>query len=62
MSYKPKVTPKLLVNQTTPAQIHAVHVAAQTAPTTRNMNVDERAAINDAYLMDRVYRADGELN
>jgi len=62
MSYKPKVTPKLLVGVTTPVAIHAVHVAVQAAPTTRLMSDDERACCNDAYLMDRAYRPNGELN
>jgi hypothetical protein len=59
--YKPKVIPTLLVGQTTAAQVHAVQVQTQTAPTTRLMTDVERAALNDAYLIDRAYRADGEL-
>lgn len=60
--YKPKVIPKLLVNVVTPVAVHAVHVAIQSAVTTRLLSGDERAAVNDAYLTDRLYRANGELD
>lgn len=61
MSYKPKVVPKLLVGLTTPVQIHSEHLILQASPTVKLMSDDERLAIIDAYLLERVYRPNGEL-
>jgi hypothetical protein len=62
MAYKPKVVPKLLVGVVTPVAVHTVHVSIQASPTMHLMSDDERLAVNDAYLMDRLYRVNGELN